>query len=360
MSKHQILRALAVLAGVVAASAGARLASAPTVQASNAVRPANVRSWVIHYRAHNGARRGARLLLPVWYGPADHPPIPLIISPHGRGLSGADNAALWGDLPAVASFAVVNPDGQGRRLADYSWGSPGQIDDLARMPDIVTGALPWLRIEREQIYAVGGSMGGQETLLLAAKHPGLLAGAAAFDSVTDLALQYRNFPRVSCHGRCRRNGALGKRLQRLARHEVGGSPRTRPDAYAERSPITFARALATSCVHLQFWWSDADRTVIDQRQQSGRLFWRIRRLNRTAPIQAFVGSWTHSSELNANSRLPIALAAFGLVPARFAPMPRVLGRVVLPSTWGRCHAARRSALGGRTSGRLPARPRVPS
>jgi pimeloyl-ACP methyl ester carboxylesterase len=362
MSRHQALcSALAVLAGVVATSAGAQPAPTRAVPRPHALRSSEVKAWVIPYRAHNGARRRARLLLPVWYGPSDNPPIPLIISPHGRGLSGGDNAALWGNLPTVASFAVVNPDGQGRRLADYSWGSPGQIDDLARMPAIVTGALPWLRIERRRIYAFGGSMGGQETLLLAARYPGLLAGAAAFDSVTDLALQYRNFPLVSCHGRCHRSGPLGKRLRRLARREVGGSPRTRPYAYAERSPITFARSLAFSCVPLQFWWSIGDRTVIDQRQQSGRLFWKIRRLNRAAPAQAFVGSWTHSAELNAGSRLPIALAAFGLLPARFAPIPDVLDRVVPPpsSRWRLCRAAQRTALGGDARGRLPARPRVP-
>src|SRR5207244_371953 len=38
------------------------------------------------YRAHNGVERLAFLVLPRWYGPQRHPPIPLVISPHGRGV----------------------------------------------------------------------------------------------------------------------------------------------------------------------------------------------------------------------------------------------------------------------------------
>jgi poly(3-hydroxybutyrate) depolymerase len=102
----------------------------------------------------------------------------------------------------------------GRRLPLHSWGWQGQIADLARMPDLVRHAKPWLHIDSRRIYAVGGSMGGQETLLLIGQHPGLLAGAAAFDSVTNLYTRYPDFALI-------RNG---RRLQALARLEVGGTP----------------------------------------------------------------------------------------------------------------------------------------
>src|SRR5205085_9912044 len=111
-------------------------------------------------------------------------------SPHGRGIPASHNARLWGNLPARGPFAVVNPEGQGRELALYSWGDPGEIDDLARMPQIVAHALPWLRIDPHRIYAFGGSMGGQETLLLVARFPHLLAGAASFDAPTRMAVRY--------------------------------------------------------------------------------------------------------------------------------------------------------------------------
>lgn len=289
------------------------LAPEPLSGASSAGR---VRVWTIHYRAHDGEPRAAHVLLPAWYGPRRNPAIPLIISPHGRGVSGHANARLWGSLPARGRFAVVNPDGQGRRLPRHSWGYSGQVDDLARMPEIVRRTLPWLRIDRRRIYAFGGSMGGQETLLLLARHPGLLAGAAAFDSVVDLSRQYRRFTQLSCNGTCKKvwGKRWGKTLRKLARHEVGGSPKTNPTRYAVRSPLTYVRRIAFSCVPLQLWWSVADKIVVDQRHQTGSFFWEIRRRNPDAPVHGFAGNWIHSSAMRAKSGLPLALATFGLLP----------------------------------------------
>ena len=274
-----------------------------------------VRTWKIHYRAHNGVRRAAYVLLPAWYGPGNAPPIPLVIAPHGRGLTGRHNTPIWGTLPAEGPFAVVSPDGEGRRLARYSWGYRGQVDDLARMPEVLRRTLPWLRIDRNRVYAFGGSMGGQEVLLLAARYPELVAGVAAFDAVTNFARQYRAFPRLPCPRRCMElwDGPLGRTLQRLARLETGGTPASAPTAYAARSPVAYLRSLAFSCVPIQMWWSVADRVVVDQQHQSARLFWNIRGLNPIAPVQAFVGFWIHTSEMRAKSQLPRALAAFGLL-----------------------------------------------
>jgi pimeloyl-ACP methyl ester carboxylesterase len=271
--------------------------------------------WHIRYRAHDGRARGAYVALPSWYGKHRHPPIPLVISPHGRGVSARTNARLWGSLPALGGFAVISPEGAGRKLGGYSWGSLGQIDDLARMPQIARLTLPWLRIDTHRVYAVGGSMGGQETLLLLARYPKLLAGAAAFDSVTNLARQYRSFPLVPCKKACRKQwkGDMGKSLQALARVEIGGSPSARPLAYALRSPITYARSIAASCVPLELWWSVDDRIVVDQPMQSGALYRAITKLNPRAPVQAYVGYWSHSAEMQAKRRLPLALAQLGLL-----------------------------------------------
>ena len=277
---------------------------------------ATTKRVVIRYRSHNGQRNRAVVLMPSWYGPRNNPPIPLIISPHGRGLNGRVNAANWGNLPARGGFAVVNPDARGRRLFRHSWGFPKHVDELAKMPQILRRTLPWLRVDSERIYAFGGSMGGQESLLLVARHPRLLAGAAAFDAVADFALQYRNFNRLQCSRACLRAWGMpiGQGLRELARKEIGGTPKTAPRAYARRSPLTYARAIAASCVPLQLWWSVADRVVVDQGRQSARLFWELRRLNRGAPVEAFVGFWIHSTEMQARTRLPLALATFGLLP----------------------------------------------
>jgi pimeloyl-ACP methyl ester carboxylesterase len=326
-------RPLQASATVVIVTAAALAASGVDIPAARSAEPANDASYTrsdlmnptktrtirITYRSHTGATRGAIVLVPRWYGPNRHPRIPLLIAPHGRGVSYAVSARRWANLPGIGGFAVVNPAGQGNHVRNYSWGAKGQIDDLARMPEIVASKVPWLRIDRQRIYAFGGSMGGQETLLLAAQHPGLLAGAAAIDSLVDFPRQYRNFPQLRCKAACLRswNGPIGFGLQRMARTEVGGSPLTAPAAYAARSPLTFASAIAASCVPLQIWWSRTDRIVVDSSKQSGALFHRIRKLNHRAPVTGYTGSWAHTLAFRPGRLLPLALARFGLMPPEF-------------------------------------------
>ena len=126
----------------------------------------NVRRLTIHYRAHDGHRRAAVLVLPSWYGRHRHPRIPLVISPHGRGVSAWANARLWGGLPTRGGFAVVNPDGEGRNLSRLSWGYPQQIHDLARMPAIVERALPWVHVDRHRIFRRGAAALGADVLIV--------------------------------------------------------------------------------------------------------------------------------------------------------------------------------------------------
>jgi pimeloyl-ACP methyl ester carboxylesterase len=308
---------LGLLAVAVAALAPAR---------GLAASPSGVRVLTIDYRAHDGARRRAYVVVPASYFAGPRPRIPLVISPHGRGGEGRTNAKLWGDLPALGNFAVVNPDGMGRRLARFSFGYPGQIDDLARMPDIVSRALPWLHVDRKHVFALGSSMGGQETLLLVARHPRLLAGAAAMDSVTDLARRYRQLPALGCDAACleRFGRPYGELLQASLAQEVGGSPTSDPRAYAERSPFSLAQEIASSGVPLQIWWSRTDRIVFDQEHQSRALFLRLHRLNPCAAVSAYVGRWRHSVEMKPHSLLPFALARFGLLPGRFEHLPKTV------------------------------------
>jgi poly(3-hydroxybutyrate) depolymerase len=299
------------------------------------VNPTQTRSIRISYRSHTGSTRPAIVLVPRAYAPGD-PAIPMVISPHGRGISYETNASRWGNLPGIGGFAVVVPGGQGDHLARYSWGAGGQVADLARMPDIVTARLPWLRIDVRRIYAFGGSMGGQETLLLMARHPSLLAGAAAIDSLVDFPRQYRNFPRISCNAACEQawGGPLGLALQKLARTEVGGTPETAKAGFAARSPLNLARAIAKSCLPLQIWWSRTDRVVVDSSQQSGALFRRIRRMNNRAPITGYTGSWAHSAAFRPGRLLPAALAKFDLMPPVFNR--KLSGAKVIRAPAGAC------------------------
>jgi len=252
----------------------------------------------IHYRAHDGVVRPAWLLLPTDYSGE---PLPLVISPHGRGTSARANARLWGDLPGIGGFAVVNPAGEGRRLGEYSWGDPGQIADLARMPAIVRAH--GVNVDRRRIYGFGGSMGGQETLLLVARYPHLLAGAAVFDAATDMARRYWDFEDLPD----------GRELQRLAREEIGGTPLTTPRAYAVRSPDADARQIALSGVPLQLYWSTRDRVISDQVDETGALAAAIRGWNPAAPVETFRGTWRHTAEMRWTRRLPGALRRIGLL-----------------------------------------------
>lgn len=270
----------------------------------------------ISYVAHNGRRLAAYVALPAWYGRSFNPPIPLVISPHGRWASARTMVARFGRLPAIGGFALISPQGHGRVEQRFSWGYAGQIDDLARMPEYLARALPWVTIDRWQIYAVGASMGGQEALLLAARHPELLAGVASFDAITDFALQYRNFPRIGCNSKCRRvwGRPIGHALRLTARREVGGTPATAPAAYAARSPLAQAEQLAFSGASVQIWWSRTDRIAIDPGRQSGALYRRLVELNPGMSVESFAGRWGHAKLMNGRTGLSAALRRFGLLP----------------------------------------------
>src|SRR5205814_2120656 len=156
------MRLLLVVAAALLVVAAANAAEQP-VHATP-----NTEIRLIFYRAHDGQIRPAWLFLPAGYHGQR---IPLVISPHGRGVDESDNALVWGDLPGEGGFALIDPAGEGRRLRWFSWGAPGEIADLARMPAIARAA--GVNVDQHRIYAFGGSMGGLETLLLVARQPHL-------------------------------------------------------------------------------------------------------------------------------------------------------------------------------------------
>jgi poly(3-hydroxybutyrate) depolymerase len=282
-----------------------------------AARPVgHTRKITITYTTHDGRTRNAYVLLPHDYRPGQNPPIPLVISPHGRAVDGDINTRRYGDMPSIGGFAVVNPDGYGRKLPLHSWGAPEQIADLARMPEIVEAALPWVHIDRTRLYAIGGSMGAQETLLLVGRYPHLLAGAVAVDGPSDFALQYRNFARYACDAACLAKGwgEIGPAKQKLARKEIGGTPETAPAAYAERSPISYAARIAASCVPLQIWWSRTDATVLDPERQSGRMYRALETLQPRASVDEYTGHWKHTDAMRVETDMPKMLAGLGLLP----------------------------------------------
>ncbi len=308
MRTGQALLALGVCAGFLATTdaSGAAAAATPSATARGGA-PAllPVRRVRFAYRTHDGRTSYAIVLLPGWWGAARHPALPLIISPHGRNTAPESTARRWRDLPTRGGFAVVLPAGWGRVLQLDSWGYPGQIADLARMPKLVERAVPGFRSLRTRLYAVGESMGGQEVLLLLAREPHMFAGVIAFDPAVDMTSRYYAFPSLPA----------GAATQRKALQEIGGTPQQVPRAYAARSPITDVRRIAFSGVPLQIWWSIADKVIVDQASQAGRLYQEIKLANPSAPVSPYVGRWAHTAEGIADTQLPDALARIGLLPA---------------------------------------------
>jgi poly(3-hydroxybutyrate) depolymerase len=270
---------------------------------------AGVRTLTFTYRSSAGPEATAYLVLPSWYGPTRHPPVPFVISPHGRGVSGRYNLRFWGAIAGRGPFIVVSPDGHGRRLPFYSWGWRGQIDDLARMPQLARAAFPWLRIAPNRVYAIGDSMGAQEVLLLAARHDIRLAGVAAFDPVSDMAARYGAWSVTSGE----------QQLPALARIEFGGTPTGAPALYAARSPIDLVGAIARSRVPIQLWWSRRDAVITDQHVQSARFY--ARRVALGARVRRVVGDWAHGHAMHPQTHLPAALACFGLIPSGGVRVP---------------------------------------
>ena len=263
------------------------------------------KQWGLRYRASNKVLRWAVVVAPAEYGPKrPSPPLPLVISPHGRGVRARTNANLWQDLPGRGGFVVICPGGMGRRLPLHSWGWRGQIDDLSRMPAILRAARPWLHVDLERVYAVGGSMGGQEALLLVGRHPELLAGAVAFDSVTDFFRRYSDFAVL---------GRKGRMLQQLARIEVGGTPTTNPVEYRIRGAQHWLDEIAHSGVPLQIWWSDADEIVTGQENQSGKFFADLQARQPRGRLEKVTGSWSHTAESYRRLQLPGAVSWLGLL-----------------------------------------------
>jgi pimeloyl-ACP methyl ester carboxylesterase len=336
----------------------------PTIPVHHEWPFARTRPYTVPYRAwDDNTVREAVIVLPSGWDPDHQPhPLPLVISPHGRNNFGWGNAAhYWQELPAEGPFALICPDGLSRAHDKasspldqpphdpslFTYGYRRWIDDLARMPKIVQETLPWLRIDLKRIYVLGSSMGGQETLLLAARYPGplsagtgRLAGAAAFDATCDLVAQCRYLTNLPARHGADPPGVAARMIEeinarpanvrgfrqaatffnaKLGKHltiaELLSHLPRKQALWDERSPLQYVKQLAHLPFPLRLYWSSHDTIVGNQgRDQTGKLYKQIKATNPSADVKQVKGLWAHSCEFVPGDRLSEAMRDFKLIP----------------------------------------------
>lgn len=239
-----------------------------------------VSSW---YRTWNGRVRTLRILYP-----RRHPrgrSLPLVVWLHGAGgAARCDNSFRY--LPGTFRFAVACIDGQGVANRAYSYGAPGHIADVGRVPGLVRERVPFLRFDPRRVIVAGTSMGGMEALLAADRFPRLFTGAVALDAPSDMRV---------------RHDLLTPIRRKAIEAECGGDPTTEPACYAARSPIVNLRNVARSRTRLGLYWSTRDRAAGAENQLPAYAeALRVANPRRTFLIR--VGTWRHSRAWGVRSR----------------------------------------------------------
>jgi len=310
-----VIVAVLLVTAALAAAADARAATAVRWEPTRAIPLTGNQTYGVVYRAWNGHPRYAVVVLPRDYVPGSDQALPCIIQPHARHATPAYTATIWQDLPSTRGFMVICPDSAGRVSRANGWGVPGQIADIMDMPDVIEASIPWVRVDRERLYLVGVSMGGQEGLDALARYPDRIAAAAVYDGVSDLGKRYYELALVD-----------RRQDQRDMRNEVGGTPAQVPLRYRMRSSSPFAATLARCRVPLSVTWSSKDELVIRQaKTQTGALCRKIRSIDPGATLTETVTNARHGVTLRTD---PLAALEF-LAPGgvwRSRPAAR-------PDTW---------------------------
>ena len=144
--------------------------------------------------------------------------LPLVHVFHGAGGRAVCNQT-FGNAPGAYGFVVACLDGTGRHARGYSYGSPENLADNAKILEFLRARLPGLRIDANRQIAAGGSMGGQDALLFGVKYPAMAQTIVAMDAPID---------RASASGSCRRS--VSARSFRSARARRISPPPASPSA----------------------------------------------------------------------------------------------------------------------------------
>lgn len=161
---------------------------------------------------------------------------------------------------ARMGYAVVAPRGVGKvQPLAGTLGYPEHIDaawETVSATAAELGDLP--------IVTLGVSLGGQETLLVAGRHPDGIAGVCAVNPIADLAAWYDDVVNLPIS----LLADVGVPAQ--IAEEVGGTPAEVPELYLERSAVGYLDEL--SKVPVQVVWSPADNLIPNGKtKHAGRL-----------------------------------------------------------------------------------------
>lgn len=220
-------------------------------------------------------------------------PLPLVLAPHPStwtaeedyhgGLVGLKRRYHrgWYGLAEKYGVIIAMPHGHHRCMKLNSLASPEQISDMDYLIDVLAAT-----VDRQRVYACGLSMGGQEALVLAGRHPSRITAVIAFNPIIDLGAWYDDLTNTTVEA-IRQN-----RPDQMVAEEVGGLPNEVPQAYAERSPMTYVGGLAQ--VPTLIYWTDKDLIVPRQITHQSYLLYQTIKANSVAnPISEYNHTQSH-------------------------------------------------------------------
>lgn len=253
----------------------------------------------------------SRLRTIEWTSPADGCPVkvdvyspstesdeprPLLLAPHAitwtaaedyhgglQGLMRKYHPGYYG-LPEKHAVIIAMPHGHHHREALCSLAGPEQITDMAHLAVALEDH--GYAVDPRRVYTCGLSMGGQEALVLAGKHPDDIAGVVAFNPIVDLAAWHEELatsavPEIREYDTARRIA-----------NEVGGLPSQVPEAYTERGALRHAEGL--SRVPTLVLWTEQDLIVPRQvTHHALALYRRVKDLNVNSPMAEYNHTTIH-------------------------------------------------------------------
>lgn len=187
----------------------------------------------------------------LWLPPLAQTPAPLLVVVHSWSLGYLQGSSLpyaaWADLNG---WAMIAPEFRGPNSRPEATGSDLAVQDVV---DAIDFAKAQGDIDANRVFVIGYSGGGMMSLLLAGRHPDLLAGAVSWVPVYDL---------IDWYAYVRDNG-VGDYGEEIV-NSCGGDPSVpgpAQDSCIARSPMTYLQAAADTDLPIYIGHGLSDVTV---------------------------------------------------------------------------------------------------